>query len=95
MIKDFDFLQLSIGDGVIAELTYFLQIMDYSYEFDNPEVKKLRQAYDELLDGYLKYIVSPEIDENTPYTLENVKKAYKELIVVLEKVIEEDQLRGH
>lgn len=95
LIKDFDFLQLSIGDGVIAELTYFLQTMDYSYEFDNPEVRKLRQAYDKVLDGYLKYIVSPEIDENTPYTLENVKKAYKELIVVLEKVIEEDQLRGH
>lgn len=85
---------ISIGDGVIAELTYLKQTMEYSYEFDNPEVVKKRKAYDKILQKYLDNIENPKSTQDNAALLKSVKAAYKELLDALTLAIIEDQTHG-
>ena len=93
-LKDIEFSYLSIGDGILAELTYLEQISTYSFEETNPEIVKLKARYLLSLSRYWQYVKNPEIDENNEYTLERVKSDYKNLVDALEKVIIEDLTRG-
>src|SRR5699024_5426157 len=86
-LKDIEFSYLSIGDGILAELTYLEQISTYSFEETNSEIVKLKASYLLSLSRYWQYVKNPEIDENNEYTLERVKSDYKNLVDALEKVI--------
>lgn len=93
-LKDIDFSYLSIGDGILAELTYLEQVTTFSFEEENAEIVKLKAIYLLSLSEYWKYITSPTINPNNQYTLERVKSDYKNLVDALEKVIIEDLTRG-
>ena len=93
-LKDIDFSYLSIGDGILAELTYLEQITTFSFEEENAKIVKLKAIYLLSLSEYWKYITSPTINPNNQYTLERVKSDYKNLVDALEKVIIEDLTRG-
>lgn len=93
-LKNIDFSYLSIGDGILAELTYLEQVTIFSFEEENAEIVKLKAIYLLSLSEYWKYITSPVINPNNQYTLERVKSDYKNLVDALEKVIIEDLTRG-
>ena len=96
--KDLGFSYVSIGDGIVAELTLSEQIIDYSYEFDHPEVKDLRADYDNALDLYLSGITTDHIVQGEYYNddkfLLDLKERYSNLITVLTKALVEDYTIG-
>ena len=93
-IKDFDYNYITIGDGVIAELTVLSQVLDYSYEFEHAVVAPLRQSYDLAYDLYQSNIVSKDYSGSLKNDLISLKETYKKLIEALERAIIEDYTTG-
>lgn len=93
-IKDFDYNYISIGDGVIAELTVLSQVLDYSYEFDHAIVAPLRQSYDLAYNLYQSNVVNSNYDGSLKDDLISLKEAYKKLTKALEQAIIEDYTTG-
>lgn len=93
-IKDFNYNYISIGDGVIAELTLLTQVLDYSYEFDHEIVSSARKAYDEAYKLHQSNIVSGVYNGSLEEDLFDLKKKYKRLLEVLEAAIIEDYTMG-
>lgn len=93
-IKDFDYSYISIGDGIIAELTVLTQVMVYSYEYEHEEVVKLKKDYENERDKYLKNIVNPSYSGNLDEDLIKVRQKYKLMVDTLEKAIVEDYTQG-
>ena len=94
IIKDFDYSYISIGDGIIAELTVFTQVTVYSYEYEHEEVAKLKKDYENKRDKYLKNVVDPNYNGNLDGDLIKVKQSYKLMADALEKAIIEDYTQG-
>lgn len=94
VIKDFDYSYISIGDGIIAELTVITQVMEYSYEYKNEEVLRLKIKYEIEKDKYLKNVVNPSYDGDLDSDLIKVKQMYKEMTDALDKAIIEDYTQG-
>ena len=92
--KGIDFYYISIGDGIVAEVTLSEQIIDYSYEFDHPEVKGLRKQYDELLERYLAGITNPLGYPTEDSDLAKLKSTYSALITRLTQALVEDYTIG-
>lgn len=94
VIKDFEFDYISIGDGVIAELTVLTQVLDYSYEFDHETVSNLRKAYDNAYNTYQSNVVNPDYTGSLEVDLATVKSTYANLLSALETAIVEDYTEG-
>ena len=94
VIKDFDYSYISIGDGIIADLTVITQVMEYSYEYKNEEVLRLKIKYEIEKDKYLKNVVNPSYDGDLDSDLIKVKQMYKEMTDALDKAIIEDYTQG-
>ena len=93
-IKDFEYNYISIGDGVIAELTVLSQVLDYSYEFEHTVVAPLRQSYDLAYNLYQSNVVNSGYDGSLRDDLISLKEAYKKLTEALEQAIIEDYTTG-
>ena len=91
---DFNYNYISIGDGVIAELTLLTQVLDYSYEFDHEIVSSARKAYDEAYKLHQSNIISGVYNGSLEEDLFDLKKKYKRLLEVLEAAIIEDYTMG-
>lgn len=85
---------ISSGLGVLVELTYYKQTMDYSFEYEYPEVVSLRKNYDTLLNQLKKEIVNPNSTVDLDMLSRNVKLAYQRLIEKLDMVIQEKYTQG-
>lgn len=93
-IKDFNYSYISIGDGIIAELTVITQVMVYSYEYKHEKVAKFKKDYEDKRNKYLKNIVNPNYSGNLDEDLIEVKQLYKLMVDALDKAIIEDYTRG-
>lgn len=93
-IKDFDYSYITIGDGVIAELTILSQVLDYSYEFEHEVVAPLRQSYDLAYGLYQSNVVNKDYNGSLKNDLISLKETYKKLTKALERAIIEDYTIG-
>lgn len=93
-VKDFDYDYLSMGNGVIADITYLAQVIDYSYEFNHEVAKVARQHYDILYKNYQTNVTSLNYDGNLDRDLTELKEAYKILIAAVNSAILEDYTQG-
>lgn len=80
---------VSIGPGVIAEITMTQQIIEYSYELDHPRVIDSYNTYKTYLDNYMANLGKQ--NENTLNVLNNY---YKKFISVLAFTLAEDYTIG-
>lgn len=94
IIKDFDYSYISIGDGVIVEMTVLTQVMEYSYEFEHEIVAPLRATYDRLYKVYQSNVTNPSYSGDIDDDLTKLKMAYKAMVKALESAIIEDYTQG-
>ena len=88
-LKNFDLLNIKIGDGIIAELSILFQQVDYSYELNIPSIKALRTEFDAAYEAYQRKVITTNavgLDED----LITLKNLYKELNDAVAIAIEED-----
>lgn len=94
-LSDVELEYLRIGDGIIADMTIVVQVIDYGYEFGTSSVIPWRKQYDSLLENYWDYIEGKKNTNSTSaYLLEQLKSCYKHLISAIEIAMIEDQTRG-
>lgn len=86
---------IRMGYGVIADMTYYRQTMEYSFEYEHEVVAPLRKKYDRLLAQLQNCIVDYKPGAQNPENLLiEVKSAYADLIAALEVAIEEKYTQG-
>lgn len=81
---------LSIGSGIIAELSYQYRISNYHLEEDNADVKAAKDEYEKSYKEYSEKLTadSDYLDSEEMYTvLINVEKAYDNYVNILTKEI--------
>ena len=81
---------LSIGSGIIAELSYQYRISNYHLEDDNADVQNAKDTYEKLYKQYSEKLTadSDYLNSEAMYTeLINVEEAYDNYINILTKEI--------
>ena len=94
IVKGVNFDYVAIGDGVIAEVSYIAQVLDYSYEFEDDKVAPLRKQYDLAYDLYQSHIIDSTYTGDLDAELENLKNIYKQLLEALEIAVVADYTPG-
>lgn len=92
-IKHINFKEIYIGDGIIAELTYLTQVVEYSYEQEDPIIHNIYSSYKNLLAGYYESI-RKDNDEDIELYYNILITFYRGLIRELELRIAEEHERG-
>lgn len=94
IVKGIDFNYVSVGDGVITEISYITQILTYSYEYENDSIISLREDYDKAYQEYQSHITDATYNGDLDNELKALKQKYKNLIIALEKAVAADYVAG-
>ena len=93
-IRDMQYTKIILGEGIIADLSCFRQVMEYSFEKEHEEVAPIRNEYDAQVASLKRSIVNPNNTNDLDLMLKRVNVLYDNLVFALEKVIKEKYTQG-